>query len=64
MIFPFSPSRLFRRYKQDESGAVAIEYGLFAALIAVGIVAVLGNVGTTLKSTFTKVNTELSSTAN
>lgn len=52
-----------RRFIKDESGAVAIEYGLFAALIAVGIVSVVGDLGGTLKTTFTTVNTELATTA-
>jgi len=52
-----------RRFTKDESGAVAIEYGLFAALIAVGIVSVVGNLGGTLKTTFTTVNSELQTTA-
>ena len=31
---------LFTRFIEDESGATAIEYGLIAALISVGIIAV------------------------
>ncbi len=64
MVLSFTFPRPFRRFLRNESGAVAIEYGLFAALIAVGIVAVVGDLGTTLKTTFTKVNTELSSASN
>ncbi len=30
---------LFNRFVQDESGATAIEYGLIAAIIGVGIIA-------------------------
>ena len=41
---------IFARFAQDESGATAIEYGLIAALISVGIIAAAsllgGNLGT------------------
>lgn len=41
---------IFARFAQDESGATAIEYGLIAALISVGIIlaaqALGGNLGT------------------
>lgn len=44
---------------KDDSGATAIEYGLIAALIGIGIIAVMKNVRTGLQSTFNKVNSEL-----
>lgn len=50
---------MFSRFMNDESGATAIEYGLIAAIIAVGIISVLGNVKTELKATFTDVADEL-----
>lgn len=53
---------IFSRFMNDESGATAIEYGLIAAIIAVGIIAVLGNVKTSLQGTFGKVETELNKT--
>ncbi len=43
----------------EEDGVTAIEYGLIAALIAVAIIVVVGNVGGELKNTFTKVETGL-----
>lgn len=43
---------LFARFVKDESGATAIEYGLIAMLIAVGLLGVLGAVGTNLQATF------------
>ena len=46
---------LVSRFLKDESGATAIEYGLIAALIAVGIITVLGLVGTNLTTTFQSV---------
>ena len=50
---------LFTRYMKDESGATAIEYGLIAALIAVVIITVLTNIGTSLNSKFGEVETAL-----
>ena len=50
---------LIKRFKADESGATAIEYGLIAALIAVAIIAAVRSVGTTLNTTFTGINSEL-----
>lgn len=52
-----------KRFVQDEEGVTAIEYGLIAALIAVGIIASVGLVGDELETTFTTIKTELS-TAN
>jgi pilus assembly protein Flp/PilA len=46
---------LLNRFIKDQSGATAIEYGLIAALIAVAIITVLGQVGTSLTNTFTSV---------
>ncbi len=50
---------LIQRFKSDEDGATAIEYGLIAALIAVAIIAAVRTLGTTLSGTFTSVNNEL-----
>lgn len=47
------------RFMNDESGATAIEYGLIAAIVAVGIITTLKAVGTSLNATFTKVGSEL-----
>ena len=46
---------LFSRFMSDESGVTAIEYGLIAAIVAVGIIAALGNVKTGLQTTFNSV---------
>ena len=46
-------------FGRDQSGATAIEYGLIAALVAVVLVTALTVVGTSLKTTFTKVSTSL-----
>ena len=50
---------IVRKFVRDESGATAIEYGLIAACISVAIIAVVQGVGTSLKGTFTKVDTAL-----
>jgi pilus assembly protein Flp/PilA len=50
---------LFSRFMSDESGVTAIEYGLIAAIVAVGIIAALGNVKTALQTTFNSVGTNL-----
>jgi pilus assembly protein Flp/PilA len=43
----------------DESGATAIEYGLIAALIAVGIIAAATTLGNGLSSIFSAIGTRL-----
>ena len=49
------------RFLRDESGATAIEYGLIAALIAVGIIAAATALGGSLSSLFTRISTKLDS---
>jgi pilus assembly protein Flp/PilA len=48
---------------KDESGVTAIEYGLIAALVAVGIIAALNALGASLTGIFTTVSTELDGAA-
>ena len=43
------------RFLKDESGATAIEYGLIAALIAVGIIGAARLLGSQISSTFNNV---------
>lgn len=50
---------MFSRFVKDESGATAIEYGLIAAIVAVGIIAALSQVRGALQSTFEGVATQL-----
>ena len=47
------------RFVNDESGATAIEYGLIAALIAVGIIVAATTLGTSLSSLFTGISSRL-----
>jgi len=51
------------RFVNDESGATAIEYGLIAALIAVGIIAAATTLGTSLSSLFGRISTKLGAAA-
>ena len=48
---------LVTRFAKDESGATAIEYGLIAALIAVGIIAGARALGTQLNARFNNIAT-------
>ena len=50
---------LLKRFVKDESGATAIEYGLIAAGISVAIIAVVNSLGTSLKTTFSNVSSQL-----
>ena len=51
--------RTIRRFLADESGATAIEYGLIAAGITLAIIAVINNLGSTLKLTFGSISSSL-----
>lgn len=48
-----------KRLRNDESGATAIEYGLLAALIAVGLIAILGTLEDSLTGNFQQISTSL-----
>ncbi|MDP2780659.1 Flp family type IVb pilin [Devosia sp.] len=50
---------LFARFAQDESGATAIEYGLIAALISVGIIVAVSTLGTNLGTTFNTISDKI-----
>ena len=49
------------RFVKDESGATAIEYGLIAALIAVGIIAAARGLGSQISATFNTFTSTMSS---
>ena len=51
-----------KRFLREEEGVTAIEYGLIAALIAVGIIVSVTSVGTQLKAIFTSIATALTPT--
>lgn len=50
---------VLRRFAKDEDGATAIEYGLFAALIAAVIVGTVATLGGQVDTGFTTVSDEL-----
>jgi len=52
------------RFLKDESGATAIEYGLIAALISVGIIAAATTLGSGLSNLFTGIGGRLDTSAN
>ncbi|MEL7047937.1 MAG: Flp family type IVb pilin [Pseudomonadota bacterium] len=43
---------MFARFMKDESGATAIEYGLIAAIVGVGIITALGDLEAALSTLF------------
>lgn len=47
--------KIFARFVKDESGATAIEYGLIAALIAVGIITAATLLGDELEQLFNSI---------
>ena len=49
----------FTKLIKDESGVTAIEYGLIAAGIALAIITVVNNLGTTLNAKFTSISSSL-----
>jgi len=51
--------RQLQAFRQDQSGATAIEYGLIAAGISVAIITVVSGLGSKLNTTFTSVQTAL-----
>jgi pilus assembly protein Flp/PilA len=53
-------SKIATRFLKDESGATAIEYGLIAAIVGIGIVVGLGALRDGLNGLFNQVNTQLS----
>ena len=55
--------KLIARFVNDEDGATAIEYGLIAALIAVGIIAAATSLGGGLNKVFETVSTKLNTAA-
>jgi pilus assembly protein Flp/PilA len=48
--------RQFMRFRDDESGATAIEYALIASGVGVAVAATVYALGSGVKNLFTKVN--------
>lgn len=53
--------KLIQRFRKNESGATAIEYGLIAALVGVVIIGAVQTLGTDLSNTFGAVSEGLTS---
>ncbi len=54
---------IVKRFMNDESGATAIEYGLIAALISVGIIAAATTMGNGLSNLFSGIGGKLDTSA-
>lgn len=52
-------TKLMKRFRKDESGATAIEYGLIAALISVALITGATALGSTLDSTFQAISAKM-----
>ncbi|GAA5540546.1 MULTISPECIES: Flp family type IVb pilin [Brucella] len=57
-------SKLFSRFRKNESGATAIEYGLIAALIAVVIIGATQLLGTSIRDQFGEISTAITNAGN
>ncbi len=53
--------KLLARFKNNNAGATAIEYGLIAALMSVVVIAAIGAIKDPLKTTFTNIGGTLTS---
>ncbi|MBX3495165.1 MAG: Flp family type IVb pilin [Parvibaculum sp.] len=65
-MFKFGKTAFLRRFVEDESGISAVEYGLLAAGIAVGLWVFIGGeggIGPSLQSVFSGVSEDLASAA-
>lgn len=51
--------RCFASFIDDEKGLSAVEYGLLAAGIAVGLYSVIAGIGTDLRDIYSSVSTDL-----
>lgn len=51
--------KLIANFAKDTNGAVAVEYALLIALVAVAIAGALGTLNTDIKAVFTSVENQL-----
>lgn len=58
---PRKINTLLRNFLKDESGLSAVEYGLLAAGIAVGLFTLISDIGSSLEDIYTSVGTDLAS---
>lgn len=57
---PIVLTRLLKRFLKDERGLSAVEYGLLAAGIAIGLYTIIAGIGTSLQAIYTSVGADLS----
>ena len=50
---------IFKRFRKNEDGATAIEYGLIAGLIAVVIIGAVAVLGTQINASFKKIGADI-----
>lgn len=55
--------KFMKKFRRDEEGATAIEYGLIAALVAIALITALNGLGTSLDGMFTGVSETLDANA-
>ena len=55
---------ILMKLRRNEEGATAIEYGLIAALLSIGVIAAVQGVRASLQNTFTTVSTQLNTANN
>jgi pilus assembly protein Flp/PilA len=51
--------KFIKKLLRNTKGATAIEYGLLAALISVAAMTTMGTLGTTLNTTFSDIDAEM-----
>ncbi len=52
-------SNLIKKFRRNEDGATAIEYGLIAGLLAVAVITVLVTLGPKVAAQFTAIETKI-----
>ncbi len=50
---------MFKSFLNDESGATAIEYGIIAAVVAVGLIASLGTLKNNMGTAFNNIGNSM-----
>lgn len=56
--------KILRKFRKDQSGVTAIEYGLIAAMVGVAIIGGVTILGDSLDTLFTDVSTTLDNAGN
>jgi pilus assembly protein Flp/PilA len=51
----------YKKFKKDKEAATAIEYALVVAIISIGLIAVMGQLKTTISKSFSTIGSQVSS---